>query len=374
MRAELAAARAEAPLLNTLLKDIAERQQAEQRLRFVGVVDDVTERRRAERRLQDVLESITDGFIAVDGGWRITLFNAAAERHFERSRDEIVGRIYWDALALHRGTPIEAALRRVMERRKPLTVETPSVRHPGRHVELRIAPKQEGGITLSFSDVTERHEAARHRELLIHELNHRVKNTLAVVQATAHQTLRRTDVPAEVRDAFEGRLAALAGAHDMLIRRNWDSAYLDELLETVLAPFAQEARERIVISGPKLRLPAKTAVSFALAIHELATNAAKYGALSNEEGRVSVGWLLARKDAAGWLKLRWEEAGGPPVRRPPRRGFGSRMIEKALAAELGGQVRLNFEEGGVTCAIDAPLHYLDEALDLSTPPLPPPAM
>jgi PAS domain S-box-containing protein len=341
--------------------------------RLIGVVYDVTERRRVERRLEDVLESVTDGFIAVDSSWRIVLINGAAQRHSGLSREHAVGASYWDALRMHLATPIETALRRVMSSREPLTIETASIRFPGRYMELRIAPTQEGGVALCFTEVTERHEAARHRELLIHELNHRVKNTLAVVQATAHQTLRRSEVSAEVREAFAGRLAALASAHDILTRRNWESALLDELLETALAPFTQRAGERIALSGPKLRLPAKTAVSFALAIHELATNAAKYGALSNEAGRVSVSWLLARRDEMGWLKLRWKETGGPAVVAPARRGFGSRMIEKALAEELAGQVRLKFEPTGVTCAIDSPLHYLDLALERANVPLPPPA-
>lgn len=221
-------------------------------------------------------------------------------------------------------------------------------------------------------DVTERCEAERHRELLIHELNHRVKNTLAVVQATAHQTLRRQDVPAEVRETFAGRLAALSGAHDILTRRSWETAYLDELLETALAPFVQQVGERIALSGPRVRLPAKTAVSFALAIHELATNAVKYGALSNDTGQVTVTWWLSAPDDHGRLNLRWEEAGGPPVDSPQRRGFGSRMIETALAAELGAPAVLQFAETGVVCAIEAPLVYLDAMLGRAGQPLPPP--
>lgn len=342
--------------------------------RLSGVVYDVTERRRAEHQLHDVLESVTDCFIALDADWRVILFNSAAERHAGLARDAVIGRTYWDTFPIHLGTPIEAALRGVMADREPLTIETPSIRRPGRHLELRISPTHEGGLAVSFSDVTARYEAERHRELLIHELNHRVKNTLAVVQATAHQTLRGGGVPAELRAAFEGRLGALASAHDILTRRNWDSAYLEELLGTALAPFVERVGERIRLSGPTLRLPAKTAVSFALAIHELATNASKYGALSNEAGEVAVSWILTRRDGAGWLKLRWDESGGPRVRPPSTRGFGSRMIERALAAELGGAVRLAFAPAGVTCVIEAPLEYLDSLMRQTSASIVPPAV
>ena len=204
-------------------------------------------------------------------------------------------------------------------------------------------------------DVTERHESERHRELLVNELNHRVKNTLAIVQATAHQSLRRSEVPAEIRDGFMARIGALAAAHDILTRRNWENVQLSELLQATLAPFNQTGR--ILLQGPDISLPSKTAVSFSLAVHELATNAAKYGALSAEGGEVSVVWLVAREEQNRRLKLKWRETGGPPVTPPPHRGFGSRMLETALASELGGVVKLEFDPLGLVCAIDAPIEH-----------------
>lgn len=204
-------------------------------------------------------------------------------------------------------------------------------------------------------DVTERKRWEEHQRLLIDELNHRVKNTLAVVQGVAHQTFRDTASMPEARRAFEGRLSALAAAHNVLTRQNWSHAYLREIIETALAPFRQADPGRISISGPDLSLSPKTAVSLALALHELATNAVKYGALSNEIGRVAIRWLTTVSEDDTALQLDWMESGGPSVQTPSRRGFGTRMIERGLAAELNGKVQLHFQEKGLRCEIRAKL-------------------
>lgn len=328
--------------------------------RMVGAVYDVTAKRLAEQRLQEVLESVTDGFIGLDDGWRITLMNGAARHHFRTGDVGVVGAPFGEVFPDLAGSPIEAALQQAMNDGQPVTIEVASVRRPGHFIELRIAPKAGGGIAIACTDVTERHHAERHRELLVNELNHRVKNTLAIVQATAYQTLRRGVVSDAVRESFEGRLGVLAGAHDILTQRNWETAYLHELIEAALAPFIRDRGGQVVVEGPELQLPARTAVSFALAMHELATNAAKYGALSTEQGRVSVVWWLEGGPHEPHLKLRWREHGGPPVVAPKQRGFGSRMIEMALANELRGDVKLTFHAAGVSCLIDAPLGHLEE--------------
>jgi PAS domain S-box-containing protein len=202
-------------------------------------------------------------------------------------------------------------------------------------------------------DVTEREEAERARELLVAELNHRVKNTLSVVQGIAHQTFRSSSNPTEARKAFEGRLVALAHAHNLLTRANWENASLQDLAELTLDAKGSNA-ERVLLSGPRLLLPPREAVSIAMALHELCTNAMKYGALSNESGRINLRW--ARIDGVTpQLQLDWQETGGPPVITPSRRGFGSVLLERTLAQDLNGEVRMTFAPTGLVCSIGAPI-------------------
>jgi PAS domain S-box-containing protein len=198
-------------------------------------------------------------------------------------------------------------------------------------------------------DVTERKRAEEQQRLLINELNHRVKNTLAIVQSIGGQTLRDGGASPKVRQAFESRLSALAAAHDVLTRESWNPVSILEIVNNAVAPFC--TGDRCSVEGPNLRLRPQTAVSLALALHELATNASKYGALSTNHGRVEVRWEK-RQDR---LKLLWSERGGPVVQEPTRRGFGSRMIERAFAAEVQGSVSLRFDPAGVSCEVDAPL-------------------
>ena len=199
-------------------------------------------------------------------------------------------------------------------------------------------------------DVTERRRAEEHQLLLVNELNHRVKNTLAIIQGIAHQTFRGADIPASVRSAFEGRLAALSAAHSLLTRENWEPASIAQVISDAVGPY-RGLGDRLTLKGPDLRLPSKTALSLALAIHELGTNAAKYGALSDSKGRVDIRWRVLGER----LSVVWRESGGPLVSPPAARGFGTRMIERALAAELGGTARIDFEPSGVVCTVDARL-------------------
>lgn len=201
-------------------------------------------------------------------------------------------------------------------------------------------------------DITERKTAEEHQALLIRELNHRVKNTLAIVQGLAQQTFRGGSATPAARAAFEGRLAALSAAHNLLTRANWQAAGLADVVAAATAPFGPG---RFDVGGPALRLPPKTAVSLALALHELATNAMKYGALSTPPGQVTIGWTAD----AGRLRFRWTERGGPPVTSPAAHGFGTRMIERGLAAELAGAVSICFDRAGVDVQIDAPLPHAE---------------
>lgn len=214
------------------------------------------------------------------------------------------------------------------------------------------------GYTGCNVDITDAKLAEEHLLLLIHELNHRVKNTLATVQSIAAQSLRGLDGPeAEIaRAAFEARLLALARVHDVLTKESWDGAELSAVVADAIRPLdaAGDAPSRFRVEGPSLRLSPRLALSIAMALHELGTNAVKYGALSNEEGTIAIAWEV-RRDEQTRLCLRWEEQGGPPVKKPTRTGFGSRLIERSLARELAGEVTLSYEPAGVVCTIDAPV-------------------
>ena len=188
-------------------------------------------------------------------------------------------------------------------------------------------------------------ESERHQQILIGELNHRVKNTLSIVQSLAHQTFRGAASPKDAISAFEARLQALAGAHNLLTKQRWEAASMSQIVRTAVTPFC--APERCRIEGPDLKVAPQTAVTLALALHELATNASKYGALSVDEGTIEVSW----KQQGGRFELLWQERGGPPVKAPKSDGFGMRLIKRSLAADLRGTVNIKFDEAGLACAI-----------------------
>jgi two-component sensor histidine kinase len=201
-------------------------------------------------------------------------------------------------------------------------------------------------------DITERKRWEEHQKLLIHELNHRVKNTLATVQSIASQTLRNARTTEEAGTAMEARLLALSRAHDVLTRENWEGAGLLEIVQEAMAPYRHERERRIHIEGPDVRLSPGMALAVAMALQELATNAVKYGALSNADGEVRIAWS-ADGNPERRLRLNWSETNGPPVEVPRRRGFGTRLIERSLAHDLGGQVQVRFEATGLVCTVEA---------------------
>ena len=217
----------------------------------------------------------------------------------------------------------------------------------------------EGGrvvrVLAASRDVTAAMLAERHRQLLVNELNHRVKNTLAIVQSIAAQSLRNAGVDPAVRRAFEGRLMAIAATHNVLTDENWAAASLRQIVEGSLRPY-RNANHEVRVDGPDLMVSPKPAVVMALAFHELAINALKYGALSAPGGEVEVRWT---SQPGARLLVTWTERGGPPVARPSRRGFGSRIIELALASELDGEVELDYRPEGLVCTLHAPLAALD---------------
>ena len=191
-------------------------------------------------------------------------------------------------------------------------------------------------------------------DLLIEELNHRVKNTLAILQSIATQTFRSASKTE--REKFEGRLGALAEAHNLLSKEKWQGSELQDVVRRVLQPYLLNNPERLRMSGPKVPLSPRLAVVLSMIIHEIATNAAKYGALSNDNGTIRLDWETVTENGKPKLRLVWAEAGGPPVTAPVQRGFGSRLIERSARDQLGGEATVDFLPRGVVytviCALE----------------------
>jgi PAS domain S-box-containing protein len=211
-------------------------------------------------------------------------------------------------------------------------------------------PGQERAVRYigTLQDITDRKLAERRQQMLVAELNHRVKNTLAVVQSFAHQSFTQDRAPEAARASFEARLSALASTHDLLTGEGWDVIAIADLIRSSLAAH-DDGGARVEVDGPNVRLIPKTAVTMAMTLHELATNSTKYGALSQPQGTVQLRWTYED----GVFRLRWVESGGPPCAPPQKFGFGTRMLQRALATELGGRATLDYPHSGFTFAIEA---------------------
>jgi two-component sensor histidine kinase len=212
---------------------------------------------------------------------------------------------------------------------------------------------------------SDRRKAEQQRELVLRELEHRVKNILATVQAVARQTFRGTELDEAAR-AFNGRLTAMSKMHDLLVGESWQAALISDLVAAAVGPFETPQTPRFTLTGPHFELDPKAAMALSMGLHELCTNATKYGALKAPAGRVEIRWNLSGPPAEEFM-LTWEEAGGPPVDPPARKGFGSSMIEQVMATQLGGTVKVAYRTDGLRCEIRAPLARLRAAY------LPPPA-
>ncbi|RDI59188.1 sensor histidine kinase [Microvirga subterranea] len=227
------------------------------------------------------------------------------------------------------------------------------------YTRSRLLRDAKGGPALMVGaclDITERKRAQERQALLVQELNHRVKNTLSVVQSLARHTKRGSRDLDGFHEAFEARLLALSATHNILTRELWESASLQDILNAEMIPYGGLDNGRVSVSGEPIRLKPQQALGFGLALHELATNAAKYGALSVPHGRLDISWH-AFHDAMGQTRLAvdWVEQGGPAVEPPKRLGFGSRLIERSIRDELGGLLEMRFQPDGLRCSLSLPL-------------------
>jgi len=304
----------------------------------------------SEAGLATILDGIGEGFYAVDCDWRIILFNDEAAQHFARRPQDVLGRVLWDVFPGTRETELGQLFLDTMASRKSVRSEAESVVFRGRWMAYRLFALGDG-IGAVFRNISDRKIAEEQRDLLNRELGHRVKNLLAIVQSIAALTFRSGGADMALQRAFEERLVALSNVHTALTRQHGNSADLHDVMWSPLRPHRATDRERFSLDGPALRVGPQAAVALSMAVHELCTNAIKYGALSVEAGRVDVRWQVED----GRFSWNWHESGGPVVVAPTRTGFGSRMIERALAAQLAGRVTIDYRPGGVHCAIDAPI-------------------
>ena len=206
------------------------------------------------------------------------------------------------------------------------------------------------------AEITRSHVLQERQTMMLHELNHRVRNTLTTVQSLARQS-RRTD---ETGERLEGRIISLSKTHDLLSRDDWAGASLRTVLENELAPFRDGRNDRFRIDGPDIDLSPRYVLALGMTLHELTTNAAKYGALSSETGCVDIVWRITMPAGhARRLAMEWRESGGPMVTDPPRRGYGTRLINGGIGHELGGKVQLDFDVAGLRCTLDVPLDAQD---------------
>jgi PAS domain S-box-containing protein len=249
---------------------------------------------------------------------------------------------------LQKGEPRDAELR----------IETgKAVRWYDLHIEpMRDVSGSLIGLTGAAVDITERKEAEAHLRLLMRELTHRSKNLLAVIQAMARQTARHTGSIEQFLERFSARVQALSRSHDLLVQESWHGASLKDLVRSQLAYYLDREPEQVSIEGPNVRLKPEAAQSLGLALHELAANAAKHGALSRASGHVDISWHPSAIN--GGVELIWRETRGPKVSMPKRRGFGSMVIEYNLTRALDAEVSLDFAADGLTCRVSVPKSQL----------------
>jgi PAS domain S-box-containing protein len=334
----------------------------------VNCFQDISERKAAEERLKireewyhSLLEALPAAIYTTDAEGRVTFFNQAAVelsgRRPSLGSDEwcVTWRLFSAdgkplrhedcpmAIALKTGKPVRGA-EKIAER--PDGTRVPILPYP---TPLRDGAGALIGAVNMLVDITEQKRAGEQKTLLLRELAHRVNNTFAVILAITQQSLRTSSSPAAFAETFTARLQALAHAHNLLLAQDWAGADLAELAKGQVAPFRPDAGERLKIQGPRVMLGPAQVIALGAVLHELATNACKYGALSVPDGKVELSWDLALDDGIEQLRLIWAERDGPAVKRPSKGGLGSRIIRRGLP---NAKIDWGFTPRGVVCTID----------------------
>ena len=326
---------------------------------------DITARKTAERanaELAAIVASSVDAIVSVDMSGLVTSWNAGAERMFEIAAAQMVGRPLAAALS---GTTAEQRedYGRQLLSGEVSEIETRQLRRDGTPIDVWVtsAPIQDSGGTpigasLVIRDVSNHRRREDHVRFLMRELTHRSKNLLAVIQAMARQSMAKDLSPEEFVRRFTARLQGLAGSHDLLSAVEYKGASLLGLIRSQLSHYEELFGSRILLDGDDLMLRAEAAQNVGIALHELSTNAAKYGALSNDAGLVRISWSQVESEQAQprMLHLDWQESGGPTVQAPTRRGFGRVVMDRITGQALDGKSEIHFEPAGVLWSLRVP--------------------
>jgi two-component system CheB/CheR fusion protein len=327
---------------------------------------DISERKRheeAQARLAAIVESSQDAIIshAFDGA--ITSWNSGAEAIFGYTAAEAIGKPFSTLIPENQKDEVPQILDKLKRGERVDHFEIDRIGKDGKKIDVSLAVspvKDTRGKVIAASTIarqfTERKAAEDHKNILMAELDHRVKNTLMVITSLIAQTAKSKDSPEKFAEMIEGRIQALSRVHNLLNQNDWDRAALRDVIVGELAPYRDGKEENIVIDGKAdVTLTPKATQTLAMALHELATNAGKYGALSTPAGKVAVSWSVANSRKDPRLSIDWIETGGPPVKPPTRRGFGSHLIERIVNYELQASVQRDFHAEGVRCKIEFPL-------------------
>ena len=325
---------------------------------LAGAAKELRARTQAQAHLAAIVSSSPNAMLSLTPDSLILTWNAAAEQLFGYQASEVLGK------SVRLLFPSEAELADINAQVRSGVAVHRDVqrRHKDGHlleVSISVAPMYDAagrvvGISSIVRDIGERKAREKHIEFLMRELSHRSKNLLAVVQAIAGQTARYSNSMNEFQTRFSERLHAMARAQDLLVARNWEGAQLCDLVRSQMAPFTEDVSARIEMKGPEFDLRPDAVHSLTLALHELATNAAKYGALSVPDGRVAVDWQVTDAGPDSRFRMSWCEHDGPPVTPPERKGVGHVVIADRVGNALRGQVELRFESTGLCWMLDAP--------------------
>jgi two-component system CheB/CheR fusion protein len=310
-----------------------------------------------------IVETIRDPLLALSKDLRVISANSAFYETFGISPADTTGCLVYDLVdGQWNIPPLRTLLEELIPNRQQIAdyeieIEVPRLGKRCMMLNARRIDSDDARgelVILALEDVTERRDSARHQELLVGELSHRVKNTLAVVQSIVVQTLRSSDSLEYFSEAFKGRLQALAGANDAIVDGSWKGVTLRHIVHRSLRPFAVD-RQVALGDGPDIDLRPQASLALAMILHELATNAVKYGALSVPKGRVLIAWRINSNNPEPRIEVDWTESRGPPVQEPTRRGQGTRFIERSIAYELKGKSSVIFEQDGVRATLTFPM-------------------
>ena len=334
---------------------------------FYASITDITERKAAEKaqaHLAAIVSSSSEAIISKSLDGTINSWNVGASKLFGFEADEMIGGTIRRLIPPDRQDEEDSILEQIRSGREISSYETVRVCKDGKqlNVSVNVSPIRNAqgeilGASTIFHDITARVQAQEREQLLLGEVNHRAKNLLSLVQVIARQTA--SSDPVNFAKRFEERILALAASHDVLVQSNWRNVPLDELIVSQLQHVGSGDSRRIKRRGDPLEVNAAAAQAIGMALHELATNAAKYGALSSQDGQVEITWSTnGESNSPEEFSLVWAESGGPAVVAPTRKGFGSTVIERILGLRVNGQVSMEYHPSGLVCSIRCPVSLL----------------